>query len=159
LVDSALTTYDRFVRPLSTQEKEHYYEEMKEFGALFGIPRDRMPPSLSDFHAYMNQTIGGELAVGETARSLAREILRPRPLLLRPGAPLQSFITAGLLPVCLRDAYELKWNDTREERLRLLSRIVRRTLRLLPDSLRVVPQARKSEKRLGAAAASKGDKH
>jgi uncharacterized protein (DUF2236 family) len=160
LVDSALATHDRFVRPLSAEEKKRYYDEMKPFGALFGIPEDLMPPSLANFYVYMKEMIGGnELVVGQTARDLARDILRPRPWLLRPGAPFQTLVTAGLLPPRLREAYRLEWNDGKEKRLRLLSGIIRRVLPLLPDFFRVVPQARAAEKRLRrAAAASNGEK-
>ena len=89
------------------------------------------------------------LAVGPMARSLAHEIVYPRPRLLRPAAPLFRVVTAGLLPERLRNAYGLSWNERREKVFRLFAKAVRHSLPFLPKTLRVVPNARAAEKRLG----------
>jgi len=147
LVDSALVTYDRFVRPLSPEEKSRYYDETKDLARLFAIPEEAIPLSLEAFQAYLKGMMEhGAISVGPTAHLLAREILYPRPWLLRAGSPLSTFITVGLLPEPLREAYGLEWNEGREKSFRLLGGTVRGLLPLLPDLLRVVPQARAAEK-------------
>src|SRR5213076_301028 len=40
LVDSALVTYDTFVKPLSASEREDFYQESKLLGEILGIPRE-----------------------------------------------------------------------------------------------------------------------
>src|SRR3989449_5455735 len=48
LVDSALVTYETFVKPLSVGEREDFYQESKLLGELLGIPHEDFPPSLRD---------------------------------------------------------------------------------------------------------------
>jgi uncharacterized protein (DUF2236 family) len=120
---------------------------MKLFGRLFGIPEAMMPPSLDAFRAYMEGMIGGgEIAVSEVARDLAKEILRPRPWLLRAGGPLQELVTTGLLPARLRAAYGLEWSARREKILRVIAATIRRLLPFVPKILRIVPHARRAER-------------
>ena len=149
LVDSALIAYQAFVAPLSTAAKCSYYEDSKRLAELFKIRPEIVPTRLVDFEAYMRRmVVGGAITVGPMARALARDILYPRPRLLRPAGPLFRLVTAGLLPDELRRGYGLAWNDVRERRLRRFAHIVRRFLPLLPSPLRIVPQARRAEREL-----------
>ncbi len=149
LVDSAILTHSLFVRPLDLPEKARYYRETKKLGYLFGIMEAEVPPSLESFNAYRdNMLTGNAIAVGPTARSLATEILHPRPWILRMGGPLFSFITIGLLPPSLREAYNLRWNRDREKVFQFLAKAIRCLLPLVPSPLRVVPQARAAEKKM-----------
>lgn len=149
LVESALLAYDLFVKPLSAHEKSQYYTETKKLAVLFGIPEAVVPASLEDFSNYMSEMMtGAKIAVGPTAHVLAREILHPRPLVLKIGGPLSSFVTVGLLPERLREAYRLRWNERREQAFRLLAKTIRQLLPLIPAVLRIVPHARAAEKRL-----------
>lgn len=147
LVDSAIVAYDLFVNALSRKEKNQYYEETKKLAGLFGIPPSHIPPALETFNGYMERMLtGDEIAVGPTARALAREILHPRPWILKMGGPLFSFITVGLLPESLRDGYGLEWNDRKEKIFRILAKSIQSLLPLVPRHLRVVPNARAAEK-------------
>jgi uncharacterized protein (DUF2236 family) len=92
---------------------------------------------------------GNTIAVGPTARSLAHDIVYPTPWILRPAAPLFRVVTAGLLPERLRSAYGLKWNGPREKVFWLFARLFRLLLPLIPGPVRIVPNARAAEKRLG----------
>jgi uncharacterized protein (DUF2236 family) len=150
LVDSAIIAYDLFVKPLSLQEKALYYEESKKLAELFDIPNAIVPQSLGEFSAYLDEMIqGNTIAVGPAARSLAHDIVYPTPWILRPAAPLFRVVTAGLLPERLRSAYGLKWNRPREKVFWLFARLFRLLLPLIPGPVRIVPNARAAEKRLG----------
>jgi uncharacterized protein (DUF2236 family) len=150
LIDSAIMAYDLFVKPLSIQEKARYYEESKKLAELFDIPYAIVPRSLAEFSAYFDEMIqGNTIAVGPTARSLAHDIVYPTPWILRPAAPLFRVVTAGLLPERLRSAYGLKWNGPREKVFWLFARLFRLLLPLIPGPVRIVPNARAAEKRLG----------
>jgi uncharacterized protein (DUF2236 family) len=150
LVDSAILAYDLFVKPLSHQEKARYYEESKKLAELFDIPNEVVPRSLEEFNAYFGKMLqGNTIAVGPLARSLAHDIVYPRPWILRPAAPLFRVVTAGLLPERLRTAYCLKWNRPREKVFWLFARLFRLLLPLIPGPVRIVPNARAAEKRLG----------
>jgi uncharacterized protein (DUF2236 family) len=148
LVDSALVTYARFVKPLSVAERRRYYQDTKKLGALMGVPEAQLPDSYEEFGDYMKAMFeSGAIAVGPTARSLARAILYPQPWFLKTFAPLNILITAGLLPPKLRRAYGLAWNRRREMALRLVAGSTRAALPVVPSVLRVVPHARAAEAR------------
>jgi uncharacterized protein (DUF2236 family) len=150
LIDSAIMAYDLFVKPLSLQEKARYYEESKKLAELFDIPKEIVPRSSAEFSAYFDEMIqGSTIAVGPTARSLAHDIVYPTPWILRPAAPLFRVVTAGLLPERLRRAYGLEWNGPREKVFWMFARVFRLLLPLVPAPLRIVPNARAAEKRLG----------
>jgi uncharacterized protein (DUF2236 family) len=149
LVDSAIVAYDLFVRRLSLNDRAAYYEDTKKLAYLFGIPRANVPPSLQGFDDYMQRMLDGNaVAVGPTARTLAREILHPRPWILRMGGPLFSFMTVGLLPQRLRAAYGLTWSKRRERIFQALAKSIRTFLPLVPAPLRIVRHARAAEKKL-----------
>ncbi len=148
LIDSAMVVYDLFVKPLASDEKCRYYDDSKKLAHLFEIPETLVPKSLADFNSYLEQMlVSGEIAVGSTARALAKEILYPSPWILKPAAPLFRIVTAGLLPERLRNAYGLGWNKRKEKIFRLFAKGIRRLLPLLPRPLRIVPNARAAEKR------------
>lgn len=151
LVDSALLAYDFFVRRLMNDERARYYEDAKKLGRLFDVPDAVQPPGETEFRAYFDAMLAGRtLSVGSAARSLAREILYPRPWILRPAAPLFRVVTAGLLPQRLRQAYDLDWSRGRAMVFNLFGAAVRHSLPLLPRLLRVVPNARVAERCLAA---------
>ena len=147
LIDSALVAYTRFVAPLAASEKTAYYEDVKKFAALFGIRQEIIPASLDAFDDYVKQMLlGGEVAVGPTARDLAHDVLYPRTWIFKPGGPLFRFVTAGILPDNLRRAYGFRWSPRRERMLNLLARSMRTLLPLVPAPLRIAPNARAAEK-------------
>jgi uncharacterized protein (DUF2236 family) len=139
--------YDLFVRPLTQLEKSRYYEDSKKLAELFEIRSAIVPSSLEEFNNYVERMLAGNaIAVGPTARSLAKEILRPKPWILRPGAPWFRLVTAGSLPEGLRTAYGVNWSGREEKMFRLVTRVIRFFLPLVPKPLRIVPNARRAER-------------
>ena len=147
LIDSALVAYNLFVAPLNPAERSDYYSDSRKLAALFGIQEKNIPPSAGSFDSYLTQTLsGGEIIPGPTARSLAVDVLYPKPWILRPAGPLFRLLTAGLLPAKLRDAYGLEWNQQREKKFLLAAKGIRSLLPVTPSLVRIVPNARKSER-------------
>lgn len=141
LVDSALVTYETFVRPLPAHSREEFYTQMNEAAELLGVPRDILPESFADFREYMDGMIEtGPVRVGRLARELARHVLRPS-LRLVPGGAMIPFeiVTTGLLPSRLREQYGLAWDRARERFYRLLVRALPRLVAVTPPILRVWP--------------------
>jgi uncharacterized protein (DUF2236 family) len=140
LVDTALVTYETFVRRLSSPEREAFYQEMKLLGELLGVPRDRFPARLADFQAYVESMIAGPVQVNDRSRELAREIMRPR-LRLLPGIAMVPLdvVTAGLLPDVLREQFHLPWGRGRQRAFRLAVKTLPRIVALTPRLLRVWP--------------------
>src|SRR2546426_8425486 len=53
LVDSALVTYETFVKPLAAREREAFYQESKLLGEILGIPREHFPNTYRGFNYYL----------------------------------------------------------------------------------------------------------
>lgn len=147
LIDSAMVAYGIFVKRFTADEKSKYYDDSKKLARLFEIPETLVPGSLVDFDRYMDRMLSGnEIIVGPTARMLAEEILCPAPWVLKPVAPLFRLVTAGLLPERLRKSYGLGWNKHKEKIFRSFAKGIRGLLPLVPAPLRIVPNARATEK-------------
>jgi len=142
LVDSALVTYETFVRRLAPRDREDFFQESKVLGELLGIPRELFPARLADFDAYMAAMMSdeGPVIVDARARELARQVLRPKLRLLpsRAMIPFES-VTAGLLPATLREQYGLPWGRAQQRMHRLMVIALPRLIAVTPPIIRVWP--------------------
>src|SRR4051794_13195873 len=120
LVDTALLVHSQWVRPLAVREQERYYEDMKTCARLFGVPPGMLPKAYADFRLYMDERLeSDEVCVTDTAREIARDVLRPPlPLALRPAIEIVNLVTASLMPPRLRQDYGLGWDPVRAIALR-----------------------------------------
>jgi uncharacterized protein (DUF2236 family) len=128
LVDTSLLTYQRFVAPLTPEQRSSYYADTRLLAQLLDIPDQSLPPSLPEFQRYVDGMLAGDtLAVDNRARRLAWDVLHPRGVGTVPSASasLLRFVTAGLLPPRLRRAFGLKWGPSRQILLDGLSRTTR----------------------------------
>jgi uncharacterized protein (DUF2236 family) len=156
LVDSALVTYEAFVHRLTEADREDFYQESKVIGRLLGIPSDGFPATSRDFAAYLETMMdGGPVQVGERARGLAAQVLRP-PLRLSPGPVMLPFeiVTAGLLPATLREQYGLAWGQGRQRAFRFATRALPLLVALTPTPVRVWPLPGRSVRLAGPLSTS-----
>lgn len=153
LVDSALAFYQRFVEILDEDERERFYFETARTTPSIGIPADLLPDGYPEFRRYVEEMLAERLAVTDTARALAGEILYPPGgwVIRRVFDPL-NIVTVGTLPETLRDAYGLKWNRRRQAAFDGVTAIIRQAVAIAPARLRVVPQAMSAERRLASGA-------
>jgi uncharacterized protein (DUF2236 family) len=155
LVDSALETYDRFIRPLRPEVGECYYQQMKRQARAFQVPAEILPAGLTEFRRYIATTIES-LEVGGEAIRLSDEILYPpTPLSLAPASALLRLITVGLLPERLRSGFGLPWGPGRARILDATQACIRALVPLLPAAARSWPHARAAAAR--AATQNEGD--
>ena len=85
IVDSSLLVYGKYVRRLSRDEREAYWQDYKLIGRQFGLADAEMPDTIEDFDAYMADMLAsGDLHITPQARELAIEIV------MRPPVPLQG---------------------------------------------------------------------
>jgi len=141
LVDSALVTYETFVKPLPAREREDFFQESKLLGEILGIPREHFPPTHRGFNEYLGAMISeGPVRVDSRAVDLARLVTRPR-LRLLPGPTMFPFevVTAGLLPPALREQYGLPWGPAQKRVFRLMVIALPRLVAVTPPVLRVWP--------------------
>ncbi len=146
LADTALVTYEVFVKRLLPREREEFHQEFKLLGELLGIPRDRFPNTVGDFDAYMEQMVSsGPVRVDARARELAAQIMKPRVWLLRGPVMLpMNVVTTGLLAPALREQYGLSWGPRQQRVYRLAVAVVPRVIALTPPLLRVWPRVGRS---------------
>jgi uncharacterized protein (DUF2236 family) len=131
LVDSALLVHDRYVRELTREERQGYWDDYRVIGGLFGLREHEMPATIEDLEAYMHDMLAGDtLHVSAQARELAIEIVLkpPVPLQVRPLLELANFITVGLLPDDIRRQYGLSWDPVRGLILRAGAEYAKRVL-------------------------------
>lgn len=149
LVDSFLLTYELFVAPLSAEERDRYCADSCSIAVLLGIPPGYLPRSVAELRTYLDAKLtSGEIAVTDTARRLAPEIVYPPALMIaRPLLALARLPTIGLLPPGIRRDYGLSWGRRQERALLVLAATSRRLLPLLPPALREWPAARSARTR------------
>lgn len=146
LVDSNLLVYQRYVRPLSRDEQEAYWQDFRLLGKLFGLPYKHSPPDLDAFEAYVAGVLAsGDLHVGAKARELAVDIVMRPPVRwqLRGVLEAANQTTIGLLPPEVRRLYGFRWDPVRGLAVRGGAEYLRRVvIPVLPERWRIAPSAR-----------------
>lgn len=144
ITESTLLVYETFVAPLSSQDRESYYQDSLKGTRLFGIPDAIVPPTYGEFRLYMDRMMqSGVITVGADAREIARALFARTPsgLLLHAG----SLAGIGLLPPRLRREFDFQWTERREHWLRKAAAASSRVRRHLPAALCCSPVATVSE--------------
>jgi uncharacterized protein (DUF2236 family) len=140
LADTALRCYEDLVRPLSPEDAETYYQEMKQVALAFGVGLEHQPDTLADFRAYMDRAVA-EIEMTAVGKDLAGFILDPAlPLGLhvpfKPLLRLQRLFTLGSLPPSVREQLGVTWGAREQTRYERAQRTVRGVFRALPRSIR-----------------------
>jgi uncharacterized protein (DUF2236 family) len=151
LLDSFLLGYRRFVGPLDESAADAYCAEASGIEARLGIPAGRLPRTAAALREYLDEMLAsGDIAVTDTARGLAREVLAPPgPRIMKPLLWVAALPAVGLLPPAIRVAYGLQWDARRERALRVMAAASRGILPLVPPPLRYWPAARRAVRREG----------
>ena len=144
LIDTTLVVYERFVRPLSEEERRRYYEEAKPFGPLYGIPDELVPPDLEAFDQYQREMLeGDELRATAESRRLVGAVLRPPlPLWWRGPTEAVRLVTLALLPGRIREMFGLRAGPAARLALAASAAGSRLVLPVLPRRLRDFEMAR-----------------
>ena len=137
---TAIMVFERFVRPLSTPEKDLYLREVRRFGDLFAIPDELYPESWDAFDAYMQRMFASsKLGVADVGRELCKHILSPpNPAVVPPYAYLRA-LTAELLPPRFRDEFGLSYGAKERMLIAAAEPGVIASTKMLPDSVRYFP--------------------
>ncbi len=119
-------------------------------------PRGTPAEELPELHHYVDSMLVSEIAVTDTARTLAREIVYPPALRIAgPAIWLVRLPSIGSLPPRIREAYGFSWRPQDDRMLRLSARLVRNVLPLAPAVVRHWPAARTAAFRVRAAVESR----
>ena len=99
LIETSLTIYERYVAALTPRERGLYYEEMKDLGEAYSVPRDAMPADYVAFRRYWASMLAGGLRLTEITREVADAVLRPDlPRVAWPATEAIRLVTVGTLP-------------------------------------------------------------
>lgn len=138
IYDSIRLGYERWVRPLSPDEKDHLYADYRRLGELMDIPRGYLPLSRKGFDAYMAEmSEGGRLALIEAGERCA-ELLRgagvqgPLAPLYAPAFTAVKLLSFSLLPPRTQALFGFKSTAPRRWAARWLDRLLALAFRVLP---------------------------
>ena len=145
LVDTLLLCYDLFIGPLTPAEQDEYYQQSKEVAHLLGLLPEKMPGSVDDLRAYVNDMVqSNHLAATPQARRLAQQVLFPPvPSFLRPAMHLNYQLTCALLPQPVREIYGFEWDAGRQHLFDFSAWGMRKVIPHLPMALRELPVTRR----------------
>lgn len=146
LVDTFLVTYERFVAPLTREERDRYCVEAAAAAPGLGIPDDMVPVTAEALADYMERMrAGGDIVVTQTARRLAADVLSlGLPAVAQPLIVPARLPVVGMLPASIRAAYGFTWTRRHERTLDLMAAASRLVLPALPPMLRYWPAARRA---------------
>lgn len=147
---SRLGMYERVVGPLSAGDREQFWHETKLYALCFGIRRETLPATYTDFERYVADMCGnGQLAASDASRRVMSFLSDTIP----PGARgnLLAF-NSICLPAPVREILELPADDarTRAGYRRTLAGL--RASNRLPAALRDLPPYREAMARISGGA-------
>lgn len=132
LIDQSIAGYEAYVRGLTSEEKQTYYEESQVFGRLMGVPKDAYPETVDEFYRDYRRLIERNVAVGETGREVITGFYDQLGVI----APFARVLAGGTMP---REARKelLSWGPVKQKLFNGFAWGVRRVpLGLLPAGLR-----------------------
>jgi len=148
LVLTSQRLYELVRGRLSDEDRETYWAEARGFASELGATDTSLPRTYRDLIAYERYMLANEITPDVTSVAIARAVLRPvRKLPAIAYWPVDA-LTAGLLPPSLRLAFGMPFRTRERVFFRAVIVALRRFLPLVPDRIRVVPQARGYEARL-----------
>jgi uncharacterized protein (DUF2236 family) len=148
LIDTALVAHGLVHPPLSAEDRERYWAEARLFAAFFGLPQDAMPQSWVDFAADNKRMWRSDvLTVSDQARGIAGAVLSGAGTRL-PMPSWYRALTAGLLPVRLRDDFRLPYGESERRASERALAVLRRVYPWVPGRLRHVGPYHEARARL-----------
>jgi uncharacterized protein (DUF2236 family) len=155
LIVTSVRAYLRWVGPLSPQEREQFWQEARGVGVRLGIPRTLSPADWPALLIYWQRMLApeGPIHVTSTARRLSLLIVRPPlPFTPSPLVDLAALPGLALLPERLRHEFGIAWGPRRSALARRLDTAISAWVRIVPISLRQMPQAASAFRRVQARA-------
>ena len=154
LVLTSLRLYELVLGRIGDADRESYWQEARFFASELGATPASLPRTYADLIRYERHMLATEVIPDANAVAVARKVIRPLSWLPAVVYWPADAITAGLLPPSLRLAFGLPWRTPERLAFRFVIAGLRLFVPLIPDLLRVVPQARHYEARISRSHAS-----
>ncbi|WP_040806616.1 oxygenase MpaB family protein [Nocardia concava] len=139
---------------LTDADKEAYYQETVQLMRNFSVAPKEIPATYAEWEPWFWDQVENHLEVTDVAYDYLKVIRKiappkqiPRPLhpawraVTTPVGRLQYFFTVGTTPEIVRDRLGLEWTANDERALRILGRLIGRTMPLIPERVRYFPIA------------------
>lgn len=141
LYDTAVTVYEKVHGQLDDETADSIYRDYARIGTALQLPPGRWPRDRSAFAEYWAAQVEA-LRPDAKALKVARELLYPSggPRLLRLAMPLARFLTAGLLPAPVREAFGFPWSPGHARRFDRTMKGLSRVYPRLPERIRHWPR-------------------
>jgi uncharacterized protein (DUF2236 family) len=140
LEESALL-YEHFtVGRLGAAGRQRFHEEQMTAAEMLMIPREMIPPTVSELRRYVRGVVdGGDLLITDAARSVENIFRHPPPEAeWKPVLRAVAWWAFGTLPPRLREMYGVSWNGAKQAGLQANFEFVKLTRPLLPPKLRFI---------------------
>jgi uncharacterized protein (DUF2236 family) len=148
LVESAILAYEFVLPPLTSAERQQYYEESKRMAALFGIPASALPVNWEAFTEYIAAMFcSSQLGVDAAARALGHSVLSGGGTWIRPPHWYKA-LTACWIPPRLRSEFGLDFGAPEQQAVGRAARRLPLVYRSIPGVLRFVGPFHEAQARL-----------
>jgi len=148
LVESAILAYEFVLPPLTSADRQQYYEESKRMAALFGIPAAALPVNWEAFTQYTAAMFRSpQLSVDAAARALGHSVLSGGGTWIRPPHWYKA-LTAWWIPPRLRSEFGLDFGAPEEQAVDRAARWLPRIYPSIPGLLRFVGPFHEAQARL-----------
>jgi uncharacterized protein (DUF2236 family) len=149
LIDSALQFERLTVGRLSPGGREAFHREQMAAAELLGLPRERIPPTVSELRAYIDEVVAGDvLQVTPAARRVAALFRQPPPdAEWRPVLRAISWWAFATLPPKIRDMYGIRHGPGRQAALRASLALLRVGRPAIPRRFRWILPAQVAHRR------------
>jgi len=148
LVLTSLRLYELVIGRLTDAEREDYWREARFVAGELGATREALPSTFDALLRYEQYMLANEVIPDAKAAAVARDVLRPTAWIPAPLYWLSDAFTAGLLPPSIRLALGVPWRTRERLAFRFVISALRLFIRATPEPIRVVPQARRYERRM-----------
>lgn len=168
-IKGALDTFENFVHPLGTEDKDRYVLGIRKYGQVLGVPQREMPISYKDLlSGYLKSIEQEEIKITKDARQIAQKVTSPFKdfqetieFFVRGSIPnklvekiaqeafgrvkplannLNLLVTKGLMSPDLRKMYGFDWPEQEAKLFEKLSAFIRGLVKLSPKRIRLVPE-------------------
>ncbi|BBH67617.1 hypothetical protein ACTI_43020 [Actinoplanes sp. OR16] len=148
LVQGGVDAHRILGRPLTPEQIEAYYADMREVGLVLGLRDHHLPADWRAFQDYYAEVVVTRLEDNQAVHDVIESVRRlKKPFRWIPGflwspvallaGRIGDLVTAGTLPPLLRDRFGLTWSAREERRLRRFARLVRVLMALVIPPLRI----------------------
>lgn len=145
LIQLAVESFERFVAPLTPENRESFHRDMRVFGTWFGLDVSHGPQNWADFSAYyrtmLENPVLGSLPL---SRDMASHIAFPRRPALRLLHPLSGFLAREFLPSPVRERLGFERTVSTRMLAAVADAAVPRVLPWLPARVRFVSRSLKA---------------